>query len=108
MASPGSETEKIIKQYCEQLKKMGIVVEQTILFGSHARGEAREGSDIDLVIISSAFKNMSTRERLELLGIAAARLWQPIEALGYTPEELAHIEPATFLENIMQTGTPIG
>ena len=58
---------------------MGIRVEGVILFGSHARGEANEGSDIDLLIVSPDFEGLNTRARLERLGVAAARLWQPIE-----------------------------
>ena len=46
--------------------------------------KAREGSDIDLLIVSSNFETLNTRERLELLGVAAARLWQPIEAVACT------------------------
>ncbi|MBI4640081.1 MAG: nucleotidyltransferase domain-containing protein [Candidatus Tectomicrobia bacterium] len=86
---------------------MGIRAEQVILFGSYARGEAKEGSDIDLLIVSSDFENLNMRERLELLGVAAAQLWQPIEAIACTPAELAHIEPATFLEEILQTGVRV-
>ena len=107
MDSPRPEVADIIVCYCEQLEHMGIRTEQVILFGSHARSEAKEGSDIDLLIVSSDFENLNTRERLELLGVAAARLWQPIEAIAYTPDELAHVEPATFLDEILQTGVRI-
>jgi hypothetical protein len=78
-----------------------------ILFGSSLRGEAQEGSDIDLLIVSPDFARMNTRERLELLGLAAARIWEPVEAIGYTPEELSKAEPATLLEEILQTGVPV-
>ena len=43
MAAPGSGVTSIIAHYCAQLGAMGIRVEQAILFGSHARGEATEG-----------------------------------------------------------------
>jgi predicted nucleotidyltransferase len=86
---------------------MGIRAEGVILFGSHARGEAREGSDIDMLIVSPDFEELNTRERLELLGVAAARLWQPIEAMACTPDELAEVEPATLLEEILETGVRV-
>jgi predicted nucleotidyltransferase len=86
---------------------MGIRVEQAILFGSRARGQRRETSDIDLLIVSSDFESLGTRERLELLGVAAARIWEPIEALACTPEELAKVEPATFLEEVLRTGVRV-
>jgi len=83
---------------------MGIRAEEAILFGSRAQGQAREGSDIDVLIVSSDFEGLNTRERLELLGVAAARLWQPIEATACTPDELVEVEPATLLEEILGTG----
>ncbi|MCK4303716.1 MAG: nucleotidyltransferase domain-containing protein [Candidatus Eisenbacteria sp.] len=104
MDSPGSEIAGIVDRYRQQLGLMGISVVGVILFGSRARGEASEGSDIDLLIVSPDFEPMTTRERLELLGVAAARLWEPIEALACTPDELAHAEPATLLEDIAQKG----
>jgi predicted nucleotidyltransferase len=53
---------------------MGIRVERALLFGSYARGAEREGSDIDVLIVSSDFSVLNARERLEYLGTAAARL----------------------------------
>jgi hypothetical protein len=97
----------MIARYCAQLSAMGIRVDRAILFGSHARGEARDGSDIDVLIVSSDFEIMNSRERLEQLGTAAARLWQPIEAIACTPAELVHVEPATLLEEILHTGVQI-
>ena len=107
MGTPRPEIADIIARYCEQLAAMGIRVERVILFGSHVRGDAKEGSDIDVLIVSSDFTALNTRERLERLGTAAARLWQPIEAIACTPDELAHVEPATFLEEILQTGVQV-
>ena len=104
MATPGCEITDVIGHYCAQLDEMGIRVERALLFGSYARGEAREGSDIDVLIVSSDFAALNMRERLERLGTAAARLWQPIEAIACTPEELARAAPATLLEEIVRTG----
>ena len=107
MAAPRSEIADLIARYCTQLGEMGIRVERALLFGSYARGADREGSDIDVLIVSSDFSVLNARERLEYLGTAAARLWQPIEALACTPEELAHAEPATLLEEIVRTGVHV-
>ena len=83
------QTIKRIVVHCKQiLKTFGINVQKVILFGSYARGNPGEYSDIDLVVISKDFKNYNLRERLELLGLAAGKVFEPIEALGYTPEEM--------------------
>jgi predicted nucleotidyltransferase len=107
MGTPRPEIATIIARYCALLEEMGIRVEQAILFGSHARGGARDGSDIDVLIISSDFETLNVRERLERLGTAAARLWQPIEAIACTPDEFAHVEVATLLDEILQTGVRV-
>lgn len=107
MGAPRPEIAAIIVRYCAQLEAMGIRVERAILFGSHTRGEAKDGSDIDVLIVSSDFETLNSRQRLERLGTAAARLWQPIEAMACTPDELAHVEPATLLEEILQTGVQV-
>ena len=107
MGTPTPEITDIIARYCAQLEAMGIHVERAILFGSHARGEAKEGSDIDVLIVSSDFASLNTRERMEQLGTAAARLWQPIEAIACTPAELVQVEPATLLAEILQTGVQV-
>jgi predicted nucleotidyltransferase len=68
---------------------MGIRCEQVLLFGSYAAGTAHEGSDIDLFVISPDWAHYSERERLEMLGVAAVRILESIQARGITPEEIA-------------------
>lgn len=70
-------------------------------------GNSNEWSDIDLLVISKDFEGMEMLQRLERLGIAAARIWEPVEALGYTPEEVERVEPATFLREILRTGVVV-
>lgn len=82
-----SQLEKIIGRYRDQLKDMGICADRIILFGSQSRGTAEEPADIDLLVISEDFAGMSLLERLEILGVAAARVLEPIEAMGMTTQE---------------------
>ena len=100
MAKTKREIEEIIKKYKEVLIKLGINSQRVILHGSYARGNPREDSDIDLIIISEDFKNMNLRERLETLGLAAGKILEPIEAVGYTEEEIKDTK-GTFLEEIL-------
>lgn len=79
--------DQVIAKFKEYLETQGLKVERIILYGSHLRSEAKEWSDIDLIVISSGFKRKDFRERLELLGVAAMHILEPIEAIGLTPEE---------------------
>jgi len=106
MAKRTSVPRKEIGAFCRELRRLRIRPERIALFGSWARGEARTGSDIDLIVVSRDFQGKGLRRRLELLGIAAARALVPIQALGYTPGEFEEPEPGGLLENILVGGTP--
>ena len=50
-----SEVIALLKQYCMLLNMSGIAVAKAFLFGSYSRGDATVDSDIDVMIVSSAF-----------------------------------------------------
>lgn len=102
MVKTKSEIKKIVNRYKKELETLGILPKEIILYGSYASGNPRDESDIDLIVISDDFKNMSLRERLEILGIAAGSVFEPIEALGYTEEEIKN-KKGTFLEQILSS-----
>ena len=68
--------------------------EQIILFGSQARGDARTGSDIDLLVVESEPFSAARSRRKELARVcrALAHYAVPIDVLLYSREELAHWE----------------
>lgn len=95
--------ERIIERYKQELKNLGIKVEKIVLYGSYAKGKPRPDSDIDLIVISDDFKNLDLRERLEILGLAAGRVFEPIEALGYTKEEIESEEKESFVAEVLNS-----
>ena len=101
MAETTPELRQIVKRYRIQLEKMGIHPTRVLLYGSQASGTAREGSDIDLIVISSDWKKYNHRQRLELLGIAAARILEPVQAQGFTPSEIKKKQKTPFWEQLM-------
>jgi len=97
------KVEGIIERFSEELKKFGINTTKIVLYGSYAKGNPREDSDIDLIVISDSFEGMNLRERLELLGLAAGRVFEPIKALGYTSKEIKKESQESFLEEILNS-----
>ncbi len=82
------QLKRIVIRYRTELSILGIHVTEVFVYGSHASSTQHEGSDIDLIVVSPDFARLNTRERLELLGIAAARVLEPIQAYGLTPQEI--------------------
>ncbi len=79
---------QITRDYVKNLKDK-IRVEKTILFGSSARDEMNQDSDLDIIIISPDFKKMKYIDRLILLSKARGNQFTfiPMDILGYTNEE---------------------
>ncbi len=102
MAERSPELEGIIRRYREVLAKLGVRVERFYLFGSHRNGTQREGSDIDLVVVSPDFEKLGLWDRLWLLGTAAGRILEPIEAAGFTPEEIERGELTSFWKHVLE------
>ena len=105
MAGEKIDLKEIIKKYVQELKKRGIKPEQIILYGSYAKGKPHKGSDIDLVIVSSDLSKMHPLKELEFLSLATKNINAPIEALGYTPEEIKKKgSDSIFWDIIQKTG----
>ena len=81
---------------------MDISVEKVLLYGSQVTGTAHEGSDMDLIVISPDWEPFSERERLEMLGVAAARILEPVQAAGFTPQEISSKQLLPFWEHILK------
>jgi len=45
----------IVRQYINNLNNAGIVIYKAYLFGSYARNQATDDSDIDVLLVSEAF-----------------------------------------------------
>ena len=102
MAKTSPELKRVVKRYRIQLEKMGIHPTRILLYGSQAAGTAHEGSDIDLIVISGDWKKYNNRQRLELLGIAAARILEPVQAQGFTPSEIEEKQIMPFWQHVME------
>lgn len=79
--------DQIISNFRSALESRGIIVKQLVLFGSYAENRQREGSDIDIAVISESFKRKSYWDRIEVLSQAIFEVLEPIEAVAFTPEE---------------------
>jgi len=88
-ATIDKETLRLIKQIIlEESKKLGVKVEKIILFGSRARGDYREDSDYDILIIVRGKIDRATKHLLSArISLRVARqLLIPVDIIVTTRE----------------------
>lgn len=78
---------QIVEKFVLQLKLSGIPVSQVYVFGSQAKGNAHEFSDIDTCIVSTIFGRDRHSERLSLMNLLDHET-ESIEPHPYSPEGL--------------------
>lgn len=72
MSGGPSELEELIRSFLFRFSRR-VRLERVFLFGSTARGDRLEGSDVDLVLVSPDFEGMPLNERFRIL----YSLWPP-------------------------------
>lgn len=102
-AATATRTETLIRRTIEHLSRK-IRVQQAILFGSHARGDADEWSDVDLAVISPDFARMTHATLMDLLVEIALAVDPAVEVRPYTPKDLKEARPSNFLGHILAEG----
>ena len=95
----------VLRNYRKKLEKK-IVIKKMILFGSYARGNPRDYSDIDVAVISPDFQGGTQRDYL-LLDRTAREVTPFIEAFPYTPTDVKRRQRGGFLDEILRKGKPI-
>jgi predicted nucleotidyltransferase len=78
--------------------------EKIIIFGSRARGDARPGSDLDVVVIKDSDQPGYRRDAA--LYLALAGLNAPVDVMMYTPEEVRDWSavPQAFITTVIREG----
>ena len=94
--------EFLIDLICDYISRVDAEyrVEKAYIFGSTAKGNRLEESDVDLIIVSKAFRGMPLPERLYSL----YKLWDhpiDLQVLAYTPEEYREASQRLMLKEIL-------
>jgi hypothetical protein len=83
-------------------------VQKAILYGSYAYGTPREGSDVDLLVLSEDFAQMAKVLRHQRLGWLA---WQAgtdyIQPIGFTCKEFEQASDLSLLGEIRERGVVV-
>jgi uncharacterized protein len=93
-----------LKKFLEQLKENGLPIEAAYLFGSYAKGRAKEWSDIDVAVISPNLSDDRFEERVRLSKISS-RIDSRIEPVPFRPDTFVDEDPLVW--EIKKEGIPI-
>lgn len=95
---------KNVKEYIRVLEADDIFIEKVILYGSYAKGNPHQDSDIDICLISKKFGKDSHQEGKYLF----RKLWQlknaNLEPVGYSPKDFYSKNCSPLINEIQKNG----
>lgn len=91
----------IVKKYIAELEKNRIHILEAVIFGSHAKGTAKEESDIDVALVSDAFTGDRFEDRRRIIPIRR-KIDSRIEPIPFRPADFN--DGGMFVEEIKETG----
>ena len=91
---------KEVEEFVIDLHALGIRPKQVILFGSYARNEQHEDSDIDLAIVAEEFSGFRPEDSVLMSRALVKHVY--IEPHSFRPEDFTDWNP--FVAEIMRTG----
>ena len=96
-----------VQKYLKELLLLGVPVKQGILFGSYAKENAHEWSDIDLLVISDKYDETCSRDDINLLWRTAARTDSRIEPVPVGTKRWKNDDASTIIEIARREGISI-
>lgn len=96
-----------VHHYLRNLEAQGMGVSFAVLFGSHARGDVHEWSDIDVVVVSPRFDPPNNRADVSLLWRVAAHTDSRIEPVPCGARQWDEDQSSVVIEAARREGTRI-
>ena len=97
----------IVRKYLRKLRQHNIPVSYGVVFGSQARGQAGQWSDIDLLVVSPKFDTDRTRANINLLWRAAAHIDSRIEPVAVGEQQYMTDDSSAIIEIARREGQVI-
>lgn len=96
-----AKIETIITSYLDALKKHKIPIREAILFGSYAKGNSHEWSDIDIALVSKIFTGdyIDDKDKIRKITLSVS---SAIEVMPFSPRDFNMQNP--MAKEIMTTG----
>ena len=95
---------KSIQKYLRAVEQKGIPVKYAVLFGSYARGQQHEWSDIDLLVVSPRYDKNWTHKDWAKLWLIAADTDARIEPIPVGEEQFKDSRDSLIIEVARREG----
>lgn len=96
---------KIAQNYLRELRALGVGVQRAILFGSFARNQQHEWSDIDLALFADDFVGLTVLDKERFRSLHILPEFMAIEAHTFPLTRWEDGDP--FVEEIKRTGVEV-
>ena len=90
-----------IERYLQALHHNNILITEAILFGSYARGNYQEWSDIDIALVSEIFGGDRIADK-DMIRKITLSISSELEIIPFSPDDFNVQNP--FAKEIMKTG----
>lgn len=94
-----------VRQFAEEVKKQGVQLRQVILFGSYARGDQQEWSDVDVALVADEFVGVSFEDIKHFIDVTIQKPYFSLEFHTFSTKEFDAGNP--FVDEIKRTGIPV-
>jgi len=96
-----AKVKNIINIYLRALNRNNIPIKEAILFGSYARGNYQEWSDIDIALVSDIFvgNRIDDKDKIRKITLSIS---SELEVIPFSPHDFNLQNP--FVKEILKTG----
>ncbi|MEK6764793.1 MAG: nucleotidyltransferase domain-containing protein [Planctomycetota bacterium] len=96
-----AKVKNIIDRYIRELNRNKIPIKEAILFGSYAKGDYQEWSDIDIALVSDIFEGNRIDDKDKIRRITLS-ISSELEVIPFAPDDFNLQNP--FAKEILKTG----
>ena len=101
------ETIGKVSEYIKILNESGLQIDKAFLFGSAARNEEHEESDIDVMLVSKIFDDNSDDSAFGLIWRLTRKVDSRIEPFAVGLSRFNHDDVSPLLQIVKKEGIPI-
>ena len=106
---PSLAPQRETRRRCLEAMHAALPIQQVILFGSHARGDARPDSDVDLCLVAEGAARQFDAARRWRVAMSPLRPFVAFDLVPITPQRLGEKKQRGdfFFGTILREGVPL-